>query len=243
MSDGSSVIEHLKTLKNREATDSKLETAADRIYVRCIQRVQELAKSRLPPHRRVVTDEEDVAQDVMDSFFRGVQKGRYPDLDDQNDLWQVLIMLAERKAVDAIRRQTAEKVGGKVHIESLWESDDESSPEVVGRRIVPRYEPTPWFAAMVAEEFHRLIDLTEAVDQTQHQGKLKLRKIAMLCFEGHTAAEIADKLNCSERTVQRRLRVIRMTWDSTRTSDQGPGRDGTGIGTQERSKSREDSTN
>jgi DNA-directed RNA polymerase specialized sigma24 family protein len=37
--------------------------------------------------------------------------------------------------------------------------------------------------------------------------------VVTLRLEGHTDGEIAVHLNCSRRTVQRRLEVIRRHWD------------------------------
>ena len=36
---------------------------------------------------------EDVVVDAFDSLCRGVQAGRFPNLDDRDDLWQVLMLL------------------------------------------------------------------------------------------------------------------------------------------------------
>lgn len=43
---------------------------------------------------------------------RGGWLRRFSRLDDSSDLWQILVMLAERKAIDEVRRQTAAKRGG-----------------------------------------------------------------------------------------------------------------------------------
>jgi DNA-directed RNA polymerase specialized sigma24 family protein len=69
-------------------------------------------------------------------------------------------------------------------------------------RIVAR-EPSPEFAAMVADETAFLLDrLDDAV----------LRQIALSRMEGYTADEIADRLGCARRTVARRLDLIRQIW-------------------------------
>jgi DNA-directed RNA polymerase specialized sigma24 family protein len=70
--------------------------------------------------------------------------------------------------------------------------------QLVGR------EPSPAFAAQVAEEFSRLLDLL---------GEEELRSIARWKLEGYTNAEIAARLGCRERKVERKLRVIRGLWE------------------------------
>ena len=44
-------------------------------------------------------------------------------------------------------------------------------------------------------------------------GDEELRRIARWKMEGHTNGEIAAKRGCLERTVERKLRVIRRLWE------------------------------
>jgi DNA-directed RNA polymerase specialized sigma24 family protein len=64
-------------------------------------------------------------------------------------------------------------------------------------------EPTPEFAAQVAEQCERLLASLE--DES-------LRAIARMKLEGFTNPEIAAKLGVVERTVERRLQRIRREW-------------------------------
>ena len=64
--------------------------------------------------------------------------------------------------------------------------------------------PTPEFAAQFAEDVEVL--LARLGDET-------LRKIALLKLDGHTTEEIAAQLGTSKRTIDRKLHLIRMTWD------------------------------
>jgi DNA-directed RNA polymerase specialized sigma24 family protein len=66
-------------------------------------------------------------------------------------------------------------------------------------------EPTPEFAALVADEFRRLF--ARLADES-------LRTIALLKLDGHSNAEIARNLDCGQRTVERKLAVIRKRWQS-----------------------------
>ena len=76
-------------------------------------------------------------------------------------------------------------------------TDDDRLAELVGR------EPTPEFAAMIAEEFRSLLD---------RLGDDQLRRIALDRMEGYTSDEIAERLGCARRTVARRLDLIRQLW-------------------------------
>lgn len=64
-------------------------------------------------------------------------------------------------------------------------------------------EPTPEFALQVAEECQWLLDLL---------GDDGLRSVAVWKMEGYTVDEIAARLGCVPRTVERKLRVIRGLW-------------------------------
>lgn len=219
MSDGISVIEYLKTLKNQEASGSSLERAADEIYRRYIQRLQKHAMSRLPMGCRRIADEEDIAQAAMASFFRCAKIDRFPKLDDQHDLWQVLIELANRKAIDQRRLETAKKRGaGKVRGESALEKPGGSSSEILGLdghpegKFVVNHEPTPEEAERIAEDFQTWMELLDAVDGQNPKKRIRLQHVAQLRFEGHAVAAIAEHFQCATRTIERALDMIRKIW-------------------------------
>jgi DNA-directed RNA polymerase specialized sigma24 family protein len=69
--------------------------------------------------------------------------------------------------------------------------------EVIGR------EPTPEFALQIAEECERLL---------ARLGDEGLRTVALWRMEGYTVEEIAVRLECVPRTIERKLRVIRRLW-------------------------------
>lgn len=66
-------------------------------------------------------------------------------------------------------------------------------------------EPTPDFAAQIAEEYRRLLDLL--ADET-------LQQVAVWKMEGSGNDEIAEKLGCSRRTIARKLEAIRVLWSN-----------------------------
>jgi len=64
-------------------------------------------------------------------------------------------------------------------------------------------EPTPEFAALMADEFRQLLDKLHDPD---------LKTLAVWKMEGHSNEEIAARWGCVARTVERRLKVIRSLW-------------------------------
>ncbi len=176
-------------------------SAAQRLWERYFGRLVRLASQRLQGTGVRLADEEDVALSAFASLCRGVLKGRFPELTDRTDLWRLLVVLTARKAWHLRRDEQRQKRGGTPAAKRDGALSPDRAPtelnEIVGR------EPTPAFAAEVAEECERLLSrLTTA----------ELRSIALRKMEGHTTAEIAAQLGCGRSTVERRLRLIRLLW-------------------------------
>src|SRR5256714_3134997 len=71
-----------------------------------------LARARRRGLPRRAADEEDVALSAFASFCRGAERGRFPRLDDRDDLWKVLVVITARKALDLVARERRLKRGG-----------------------------------------------------------------------------------------------------------------------------------
>jgi DNA-directed RNA polymerase specialized sigma24 family protein len=138
-----------------------------------------------------LADEEDVALGALDSLYRGVRHGRFPQLQDRDDLWRLLVVITTRKAMHLARDESAPTRGGAV-------SDDLVLEEILSR------EPTPEFAAQTADECQRLLALL---------GSAELRAIAVAKMEGYSEEEIAAQIKCVPRTIRRRLQRIRSIWE------------------------------
>jgi DNA-directed RNA polymerase specialized sigma24 family protein len=176
--------------------------AAQPLWERYFTRLVRLAHSRLNGARRRVADEEDAALSAFDSFCRGAAQGRFPQLHDRNNLWNLLVVLTARKASRLVGSERSQKRGGgMVRGDSALAGSPESEGGLNG---VASAEPTPEFAAQVAEECRRLLDLL---------ADAPLRSLALWKLEGYTNAEIAAKLGCATPTVERRLRLIRKSWE------------------------------
>jgi DNA-directed RNA polymerase specialized sigma24 family protein len=56
------------------------------------------------------------------------------------------------------------------------------------------------------------VHLLELLDDPQLED-LKLRLVALMKMQGYTNVEIAAKLGCALRSVERKLRLIRTQWE------------------------------
>lgn len=177
--------------------------ASQRLWERYVDRLVRLARKKLGRTPRRAADEEDVVLSAFDGFFRGVEQKRFCQLDDRNDLWQVLVMLTDRKTVDHQRHELAGKRGGgNVRGESAFD-DHAGKSHQPGLSQVIDNEPTPEFAAQCTEQLEQL--LASLGDDT-------LSRIALAKMEGCTNEELARNLGMSLRSIERKLRVIRRAW-------------------------------
>jgi RNA polymerase sigma factor (sigma-70 family) len=182
--------------------------AAQPLWERYHRRLVGLAREKLRGARLRTADEEDVVQSAFHSFFQGIAKGRFPQLGDRDNLWRLLVVITARKALDQLAAEHAQRRGGGALTEesrmSTWQVrwEETAIEQVVGD------EPTPEFAAQVAEQYELLLDLL--ADDT-------LRRVAVWKMEGLTTDEIAERLDCSRRTVARKLETIRIIWSGETT--------------------------
>jgi RNA polymerase sigma factor (sigma-70 family) len=169
--------------------------AAQKLWERYFRRLVGLARQRLRRAERRAADEEDVALSAFDSFCRHAEAGRFPDLADRDSLWRLLMVFIERKAANLTRDQGRQKRGGGVTVVGASEEDLD---QALSR------EPSPEFAALVADECDRLL---RALDDDQ------LQAVALRRMEGYSIPEIADRLDIAPRSVKRQLHIIRSIWE------------------------------
>jgi DNA-directed RNA polymerase specialized sigma24 family protein len=178
-------------------------TAVQKLWETYFQRLVHLARAKLRCIPRRAADEEDVALSALKSFCRAAEEDRFPRLEDRADLWQLLLVITARKAINLIRHErTAKEGGGKVRNLSALASGDAEQAGPAFADMVSR-EPDPAFAAQMAEECRLLL---------AKLGTKELQSLAVWKMEGYTNEEIKTKLDCALPTVERRLRVIRKLW-------------------------------
>lgn len=201
MEEANSVVRLISQLRSSE------DAAAAKLWDDYFHRLVVLARAMLQGTFRRTADEEDIALSAFASFCRGVEAGRFPRIEDRDNLWTALFSLLTRKSAHHHRdlsrlkrdeRRTLDEAGlercsaGEFDIHSL-----------AGR------EPSPEFVTEVAEECERLLRQLDDDD---------MRRLAVMKMEGYSNEEIADRLGVAPRTIERRLQLIRTIW----MSDAGP---------------------
>lgn len=178
--------------------------AVQQLWEHYFQRLVSLARKRLGDMPRLAIDGEDVALSAFHSFFTGVEAGRFPRMDDRDNLWRVLVTLTVRKAARVVRDEHSLKRGGGQTFReaTAFLSDDSASPSLDN---LISTEPSPEFAALVADEYRRMMGLLPDED---------LKSVALQKTEGYTTQEIATRMGRSLATIERKLRVIRTLWEA-----------------------------
>jgi RNA polymerase sigma factor (sigma-70 family) len=198
MADSGSITRYLAQLSGDRS--GLRNDAAQQIWQRYFPTLLQLAHRTLDPRVRQRADALDVLQDAYNSFCLRQQRGDF-DLKTRDDLWQVLVTIVYRKLRNLARhhrrqrrdyrRETSGPVSAGDGDDALDAAADEMAPDE---------------AVAFAEEMElRLRSLPEP-----------LRQIALWKLEGYTNEEIAgpERLNCSPRTVERKLERIRAIWSA-----------------------------
>ncbi len=173
--------------------------AANELWQRYFGKLVAVARKRLGGAPKRVSDEEDVALNVFHSLCDGVEKGRFDQLHDRDDLWKLLVVMTRHKSMNQLRHQTTQKRGGRnVSGHSIFDGFENQ-----GFELFLGNDPTPDFLVEVQEEQDRLLSLLTGKDH---------RNIAELRLQGYSVEETAAKLEISPRSVKRKLALIREVW-------------------------------
>ena len=194
MTQPSSVTTWLAALQAGDAA------AAEPLWQGYFGRLVELARQHLAAHVRRAADEEDVALSAFASFCEGAVAGRFPHLTDRHDLWRLLLTITVRHARNLARHETRERRDSRrtVAAADLFDLPAADLDCLAGNA------PDPALAAAVADQLRHLLALLPGDD---------LRSVTQDLLAGYTAVEIARRLGCSLRTVERRWQRIRQFWE------------------------------
>lgn len=169
------------------------DTAARRLWEFLHPRIVRIAEKNMKRNSASTDDAEDVAQSCFHLLFQSIRNGNYTNIQDRDELWRLAAVVTLNRVRDRARRDNRERRGGgrdRIPLEQVMES-------------LSSEQLDPDLAAITREECRRMLDRLERQD---------VQLVALLKVEGYTNEEIADQLNCTRRTVQRRLNFIRDVW-------------------------------
>lgn len=176
--------------------------AASRLWAHFCQRLMVFARSKMSPSTRRIYDEEDAAASAFRSLCRGIEAQRFPDVGDRGNLWALLVVITSRKIANQFRYEHQQRRNANQTLgEAMLQPSDGSAVNLL--QSVPSHEPTPAFAAEVADMSEYLM---------AQLGEPDLKQIVRLKLEGHTNEDIAELMKVTRRTIQRKLERIRRIW-------------------------------
>lgn len=168
-------------------------------------RLQEFAQQKLDSQTRRRYDQNDAANSAFHSLCRGLTDGRLV-AENRDALWGLLAVITSRKISAQQRYASRQKRGGgDVRGESGF--GDAGINQVNGNQL------TPDVLAEVSESCSQLLEALP--DET-------MRRIVLLKFQGVTNGEIASELECTRRTIERKLEGIRRIWVEAGLHDSEP---------------------
>jgi RNA polymerase sigma factor (sigma-70 family) len=160
-----------------------------------------LASRRLGRRIRQRVDPEDLLLSVYASVCRRQQRGEY-ELYDRDDFWRLLVTVTLNKARNAAKWHLRAK--RDVNREIAHAAREGETGEEAGAPLLDM-SPTPDEAVALAEELKRRIE-------SLGDDEPVLKQVAFKKLEGLTNKEIAEELDCTERTIERKLDKIRRKW-------------------------------
>ena len=90
----------------------------------------------------------------------------------------------------------------------MLENDSGPGPiEVVPLSAIIQEKPTPEFVAQIGEQFTLLLRKLQSADDPD------LMEIALSKMQGDSTTEVAQRLGCVRRTVERKILLIRRIWE------------------------------
>lgn len=176
--------------------------AARRIWDRYFPRLCRFSRDKLGFVARRAQDEEDLALSAINALCARAADGRFQQLNDRNDLWQILMMIATRKAANVHRRPAIRKE--------------------FGERDILREDGRSWNLDLLADspaspEFLDCIDIH--CEELLALLSDKLRAVAILKLRGYSNEEIANLRQRGLSTIERYLQMIREIWKENECSD------------------------
>lgn len=178
-------------------------TAAGELWRLYFPRLLGLARKTLGSVPTRAEDAEDAVQSAFTSFWKQATSGAFTGEMNRDRLWKLLGVITVRKVLRQKERARAQKRGpGQVLGEAALAGtvgDGADLDQLFGTIAPPDFD-------LCCEEL--LLRLDE-----------EPRAIALLRLMGYTNREIAVLLDCSERKVERKLHVVRMTWEEYYSED------------------------
>ena len=174
------------------------DAAVSALWQRFLPRLLALSRKTLAGRPQRMADADDAVQSAFASFWKRAAGGEFGEPLDRHDLWNLLGTITVRKSLRQVRNERAAKRGGgRVVNEAALHRPDGSRGSLDD--VAGQYSP--------ADLDLNCSELLSGLNE-------ELREIAVLRLLGYRNNEIAEQLVCTERTIERKLSLIRQEWEA-----------------------------
>ena len=170
------------------------EVAATKLWEFYLSRLLKVSKRKLSHFKSGMADEEDVAVTAFHSFVKRIRRGDYSRINNRDEAWRMLAVIAVRKSINLVRDANSKR---RSHVNEILASENLDV-------CVDKSALQPDTVAMISESIEYLLGTLDSEE---------LQEVAMLKVAGFTNLEIANRLGRSVATIERRLKLIRVTWE------------------------------
>jgi len=174
--------------------------AIEKLVARYFKKIANFANKRLRRGIRVLDDGEDIAISVLQSITSNSAKGRFPNLQDRDDLWLMMIMIAQHDVID---KQRAAVRRDRLSESTLTMTD-----------LLETYNINLDLFLSQKDSHTKLMEIAECwEDLLKTLPDERCRDIAQLKIKGHSNLEIAGLLGLIPKTVDRKIKLIMQRWN------------------------------
>ena len=150
--------------------------------------LERLAEKNLPPGMRRRIGPEDIVQSACRTFFRRAQGGEFQ-LEESENIWRLLCAITLTKVREQARFHSRQKrsLAHEVQVDPGGSGGSAAGFDAIAGGVSP---PS---AAAFAEQFQRIMASLDSEEQ----------RVVDLKLQDFTNEDVAEQLQCSERTVRR----------------------------------------
>ena len=184
-----------------EGLVTEREAASELLWDFYFERLCRFATTKIAKGQTRLIDNEAVAASAMYALLDGIENERFGLIGNRDELWRILVTVATRKAQDARRHHLCAKRGaGLIRGDSVFS--------------------TMGLEAIIADQRgdsdpRDCLEVESVLEELNNQlPDDNYRQITRLRLAGYSNQEIAQTLNCSPRTIIRKLTLIQSTLSS-----------------------------
>lgn len=166
---------------------------------RYFKKLGDAARRRLHKIPQSLHDEEDVANFVLEAVVRNIAQGRYPDLQDREDLWFLMLAITQRRISNILKRDRRQKA--------------QPSSQTSLTELLEMYEGELADVALQGDPEHVAIEIGDCWQELMRiLPNDEFREIARLKLEFHSNRQISSMLKLTSKYIDRKVAEIQRFW-------------------------------